>query len=269
MKIFSSNAVLSLTTALGLCMIFSICSCGSKNSKEKDEKTFQERSVEVPLFAEMPVKGDNAEYFTIVYPEGKESIMVKGIPGESSMLADVKAEVLVKVNKKFDDEIISFGSNGLTLHLLDEDHEDLGHLRMSKADREVLEKELGKDEPGTVKIIFKDSFFSSNYDEIFEKAKYIRIEDADLKGKSEYESERARVEKESSSNSSSYSTGDDDYESGSGRYESADEPDDDGYDDDDPRSMKTAYKKAKSKVSSKAKDLKEKAAEKINDWLDR
>lgn len=253
-----------------------LTSCGGKNKEkgieedtmvETQKETIEPRTIQVQLLPEMPVKGDQADYFTFTAPNGSDTITVTGTPPDESSYSSagtIKVVLNLTVNKSLNDKV--YDLHRISLHFLDEDREDIGSLSMNSTDKELVIAELEKATPGTISITFKDSEYERSYNKIFDKAKYIRIEGVEfesekehareeaVKAKEEAAAERAAAREARSSERSSYSD------------DSSD--DDSDYDDNDRKSMKRAYKKAKEKISTKAKDLKEKAAEKLNDWLD-
>lgn len=276
-KIFTYSILLAAAAA----MPFMISCKGKKTddtATETTKKTVAPQSIQVEIFSPMPVKGDDSEYFSIAGPNESAMITVTGTPDTTgfSPKGIVRFDIDLTVLKRYNDKIHKLGSyNGMSFSFLDEDHEEVATLNISKTDMEVIVAELGKDNPGTVSLKVKDDMYERSYNEFFQKAKYIRLEDADIESETEYEGRSSSVTKTSvsSSSSSSYDDDDDSYSSSSSSSSSSSDSDyddsDDSDDSDDRTSMKAALKKAGKKVSSKTKDLKDKAAEKLNDWLDR
>ena len=264
------NALVSvlLLTMTAACALMSSCRSSGSDNKETDSSgvieskpCIEPKSVEVEIFPEMPVKGEDADYFSISGPDGANTITIKGAPSEDSYTGSrgtIKFEIYLTVLKKFNDEIDRLGDyNGMTFHILDEDREEVSYFTVGDTDMELITAELGKSTPGTVTLIVKTDAYERSYNEFFRKAKYIRLENADIEGKKESEREVAKRERSSSSvTSQAYSNNDDDDDYAYGNSDSDDE--------EDRKSMKTVWKK----VGKKAKAVKEKAAEKINDWLD-
>ena len=253
---------------LGSLAVFASCS-GKKDQVEKEdtatvqeEPKIKDESTTVEIFNSMPVKGDQADYFRLSGPEGSDTLTVTGVPDGKgiSSRGDVRVEAQLTITKSLNDKVERLGD--LSLMFLDANHKEITSISLTSADKDVVQAELEKGQPGTVTVIFSSTKFDNYYNQIFTEAKYVQLVGADVTGVQQTERERkaekakAAAEEAKSAATSSYS------------YSSYDSDDDDGYDDDDPKSMKNAYRKAKEKVSTKAKDLKEKAAEKLNNWLD-
>ena len=143
--------------------------------KEEPKTSIEPKTIQVEIFEAMPVKGDQADYFSLSYPDSTNFITVTGAPSENEYRSNsgtVKFNIDLKVLKRFNDEIYRLGDySGLTFRFLDSDHEDVGYIRVGKTDMELIEAELGKAVPGTITLIVKDDKYESDYNKIFEKAK--------------------------------------------------------------------------------------------------
>ena len=251
---------------------FSLSSCGNKKANEEEKEAVEEskienRTVDLSIFSAMPLNGDQAEYFSFSTPDSSQVIKLMGVvENDESTISRkgmIKADIQISIVKPLNDEILEWTSYpGPKLAILDENHEELVSLSLNKTDREILENELAKPQPGSVNVIFKIDEYENNYNNILNKAKYVQLKGLDFKTKSEQikeekerEAELAKEEREArkaeaaAASSSSYDSDDEDY-------------------DDDP-GEKTRWQKVKDKVKDKTKDIREKATEKIDEWLDR
>ena len=266
---------------IAVCSLGAFSSCGKGKNKETEtkEKKVNAESIDVEIFAAMPVKGDRAEYFAISGPGGVNTVKITGTPKDDGYIesGEVRIAVDLTIQKGFDEGIGSLGNLGLML--LDDNHEQIATINLSSADKDVVKAELEKETPGTINVVFSENAYDSEYNMIFKKAKFIQLVNADFTSEKELEeqakaaeAEKAAAEKVAKKEAAEAEAAAQTYTASTSSSSSSsydDEDDTDDYDDvDDSKSMKAAYKKAKKKVSSKAKDLKEKAAEKLNNWLD-
>lgn len=252
---------------------FSLSSCGNKKANEEEKEAVEEskienRTVDLSIFSAMPLNGDQAEYFSFSAPDSSQVIKLMGVvDNEESTISSkgtIKADIQISIVKPLNDEIVEWTSySGPKLAILDENHEELVSLSLNKTDREILQKELEKAQPGSVNLIFKTEEYEKNYNNIFNKAKYVQLKGLDFKTKSEQikeekerEAELAKEEREARK-----------AEAASPSYSSYDSDDDEDYDD--APGGKTRWQKVKDKVKDKTKDIREKATEKIDEWLDR
>lgn len=262
MKKFTLNLSAALFLGMGVLMVS--CGGGNKSSDEngteqssdmENKKGLNPETVQLKVFSQMPIKGDQADYFTIEEPESG-TVTVTGTPDESySSRGIVRCELNLRVNKKFNDKVYKLGGyNGLSMHFLDEDKEDIGEIYISNTDKELLEAELQKSNPGVVSVIFKDDVYESTYKKIFENARYVRLEDADITGVKEHEREMAMSERSERRSSGSSVDSDDSYEL-------------DDSEEKDSKFEKTKEKaqELKEKTKEKAKELTEKTKEKAQE----
>ena len=254
---------------LAICVLHTFVSCGGKKTEndtlpkvESQDSKLLPRSVQLSVFSSMPVEGDNADFFRISGPNGSDTITLTGKPDDTSSMGrgSIKANIDLSILKSLNDEVYQWGNySGLKLTLLDEDHEEITSLSLSDTDKKLVETELAKSKTGTVNVIFKTNAFSREYNKVFDMAKYVRLEGATFTGKKAHDKEVAAEEakalkeakaSESKSSSSSSSSYDSDY-------------------DDGDSGEKSRWQKIKDKTKEKTKALKEKATEKLDDWLDR
>ena len=278
--VFSVAALLPIATS---CKKKKVDDQEAEKTEKAEKKNVEPKTIQVEVFTAMPVKGDQADYFSISGPDGANTITVTGTPDPEaySPRGIIKMEVDLSVLKPLNDQVYEIGDGSpLKFRFLDADREELSYISVGKTDMELIAAELEKATPGTITVILKTDEYERSYNEFFEKAKYVRLENAEIEGVKEHEreekmaeaerkkeeraaeAERRREERAAAASSSSSSR--------SSSYSSSSSDDDyDDYDDDDRTSMKKALKKAGKKVSEKAKSVKDKAAEKLNDWLDR
>ena len=249
--------------------VLASCSCSKKKEKSdvKDEKELVEpRTADVKIFESLPIKGRDAEYFTFTGIDGASTVKLSGKPEDDGYFPEgvIKAEIELTITKTFPDKVLYLaGYPEMALIILDEDKEKIGQLKMSDTDKEVIINELSKAQPGTVTINYKGTFDNEDYYEIFEKAKYVCIDTAEIRGEKEtssneesYVEPEPAVEQTTTTPAAAYSS-----------YSAADDDDEDDYDEDES-SSKTKMKEIKEKVKEKYNNAKEKALDKINSWLD-
>lgn len=271
--------------ALVLLSVFAmtVASCGSKekaedNNTEKAEDVFEDRTVQVQIFEGMPVKGEDASYFSVSAPDSSNVVTITGTMKEDSYRNNgiVRAEVNVSVLKKYPEKATGFdGYPKMALVILDADKEEVARLEMSKTDMEVLLAELGKDNPGTVTINYKDEVYDTKqYNEIFDKAKYVYIGEAEIDDDTKHQSSSsstATVAEDNASDtqtSASTTRSSSSSRASSSRDDSDDDSSYDSYADDDDDDDDNGGSKW-SKVKNKAKELGSKAKEKALDWKDK
>lgn len=276
------SSKLSKKLVFGLSLLLTVAFVNCKGNKGSDENQTEENSgiqaktAELTIFAQMPMKGDQQDYFSISGPNDSQTVKMIGTPNENSNSGTVKITIDVKVLKPFKDEIYQLGSyRGFELQILDEDREEITSFSMGDTDKELLIAELSKPTPGTVSLIFKDDYvYENSYNKLFSEGKYVRLDNVNITGKTEHDKEMAKMEAESSSSSNDRETR---YNSAAGSSNVSDDSDDDSDDTykhikdkakDLQEKAKEKTKDLQEKAKEKTKDLKDKAKEKLNEWLD-
>lgn len=266
---FALSALASFTLAA--------VSCGSDKKEKKevsDEPQLEARTADVQVYAATPIKGDDAEYFSIVDDEGNSVIKLNGIieKGDYSTDCIVKATLDIKLVKKYPSKIHGFDAySPLEMVLLNEDKEEIETLTLSEPDRDALLAELAKPNPGTLNVSYKGKVYKDKYNKVFDTVKYFYLKDSKIESEDEYNKRyntSSSTSDDSSSSSSSVSSG-----SSSSSYSGSYDDDDDDDDGDDTESkMDRLKEKAKdlgSKAKDKAKELGSKAKEKADELKDK
>lgn len=196
-----------------------------------------------------PVAGADAKYFAFKGENGSKDIVLQCTPREDGRGGTIRASVQIKVSafKKKNEGFAS--SPTLPLYIYNADKEGPGgycRMEMSLPDARALEDLVKQRKSGTLTVIYKTDFTSSQYKEILASAKYFQIQSADI------------------------STGSDSSSSSSSSYSSNDDGDDD--DSDDSSSGSSTKEKAKKmyyKAKEKSKEVYGKAKEKASDWYNK
>lgn len=158
---------------------------GTDSAKGSDEAPLEARTAEAKVMEGAAVTGEDAEYFSIAGPAGAETITITGTPDGNS--GSITCKLDITVVKPVGEPVYDLGATtSYDIELLDATNNVLTTMSLSQADRETLEAELNKANPGTVTVNYSTSAWDDTYNKVFDCVKSVRLTNAEVRTEAEW-----------------------------------------------------------------------------------